>query len=177
MTRSLTKELFTPFKDLEQEFRSSRKHFKTLSLDESRSPDFDLFSDQEESSEEEFAEIMAETMEHYMNKTRADYGSGIARPKIDDKDSFELKGQLLKELRSNTFSGSDHEDEIQGARDQSVRTALKDILLHDLCTSLKDYAMLRVVTRYEIHYHPGEENVITNALSRKERIRPLGFKP
>ncbi|GJT46837.1 hypothetical protein Tco_0955552 [Tanacetum coccineum] len=48
MTRSSTKELFTPFKEPEREFRSSRKHFKTLSLDESRSPDFDLFSDQEE---------------------------------------------------------------------------------------------------------------------------------
>ncbi|GKC79719.1 hypothetical protein Tco_1130493, partial [Tanacetum coccineum] len=92
MTRSLTKELFTPFKDPEREFRSSRKHFKTLSLDESRSPDFDLFSDQEEYSEEEVAKTMAETMEQYMSKTRADYGSGIARPKIKDKDSFELKG-------------------------------------------------------------------------------------
>ncbi|GJW80370.1 hypothetical protein Tco_0144345, partial [Tanacetum coccineum] len=30
--------------------------------------------------------------------------------KIEDKDNFELKGQFLKELRSNTFSGSDHED-------------------------------------------------------------------
>ncbi|GJY85493.1 mitochondrial proton/calcium exchanger protein-like protein isoform X1 [Tanacetum coccineum] len=45
-----------------------------------------------------------------MSKTRADYGSGVARPKIEDKDNFELKGQFLKELRSNTFSGSDHED-------------------------------------------------------------------
>ncbi|GJY63058.1 putative reverse transcriptase domain-containing protein [Tanacetum coccineum] len=86
------------------------KHFKALSLDESRSPNFDLFSNQEEYSEEEVAEIMAETMEQYMSKTRADYGSGIARPKIEDKDSFELKGQFLKELRDNTFSGSDHED-------------------------------------------------------------------
>ncbi|GJR78984.1 hypothetical protein Tco_0149769 [Tanacetum coccineum] len=90
MTRSSTKELFTSFKDPEREFRSSRKHFKTLSLDESRSPDFDLFSDQEEYSEEEVVETMAETMEQYMRKTRADYGSG--------------------ELRDNTFSGSDHED-------------------------------------------------------------------
>ncbi|GJZ84529.1 hypothetical protein Tco_0649868 [Tanacetum coccineum] len=53
---------------------------------------------------------MAETMEHYMSKTRADYGSGVARPKIEDKDNFELKGKFLKELRTNTFSGSDHED-------------------------------------------------------------------
>ncbi|GJS59051.1 hypothetical protein Tco_0653835 [Tanacetum coccineum] len=49
-------------------------------------------------------------MEQYMSKTRADYGSRVARPKIEDKDNFELKGQFLKELRSNTFSGSDHED-------------------------------------------------------------------
>ncbi|GJS46698.1 hypothetical protein Tco_0596819 [Tanacetum coccineum] len=110
MTRSSTKELFTPFKDPEQEFQSSRKYFKALSLDESRSPDFDLFSDQEEYSEEEVAETMAETIEQYMSKTRADYGSGFARPKIEDKDNFELKGQFLKELRTNTFSGSDHED-------------------------------------------------------------------
>ncbi|GJV54524.1 homeodomain-like protein [Tanacetum coccineum] len=53
---------------------------------------------------------MAKTIEQYMSKTRADYGSGVARPKIEDKDKFELKGQFLKELRTNTFSGSDHED-------------------------------------------------------------------
>ncbi|GKE27576.1 hypothetical protein Tco_1442960 [Tanacetum coccineum] len=110
MTRSSTKELFIPFKDPEREFRSSRKHYKTLSLDESRSPDFDLFSDQEEYSKEEVAETMAETMEQYMSKTRANYGSGVVRPKIEDRDNFELKGQFLKELRTNTFSNSDHED-------------------------------------------------------------------
>ncbi|GJU05349.1 RNA-directed DNA polymerase, eukaryota, reverse transcriptase zinc-binding domain protein [Tanacetum coccineum] len=98
MTRSSTKELFTPFKDLEQEFRSSRKHFKTLSLDESRSPNFNLISDQEEYSKEEVTETMAETMEQYMSKTRADYGSRVSRPKIEDNDNFELKGQFLKEL-------------------------------------------------------------------------------
>ncbi|GKE76154.1 hypothetical protein Tco_1542274, partial [Tanacetum coccineum] len=34
MTRSSTKELFTPSKDLEREFQSSRKHFKTLKMHE-----------------------------------------------------------------------------------------------------------------------------------------------
>ncbi|GJX54524.1 hypothetical protein Tco_0282893 [Tanacetum coccineum] len=89
---------------------SIMKHFKTLSLDKSRSPDYDLFSDQEEYSEEEVTETMVETMEQYMRKTRADYGSGVARSKIEDKDNFEIKGQFLKELRTNIFSGSDHED-------------------------------------------------------------------
>ncbi|GJZ87050.1 hypothetical protein Tco_0658660 [Tanacetum coccineum] len=110
MTRSSTKELLTPFKDPEREFRSSRKLFKTLSLEESRSPKYDLFSDLEENFKEEGTETMAKTMEQYMSKNQADYGSGIARPKIDDKDHLELKGQLLKELRDNTFSGLDHED-------------------------------------------------------------------
>ncbi|GKG04816.1 hypothetical protein Tco_0315203, partial [Tanacetum coccineum] len=68
-----------------------------------RSPDFNLLSDQEYLEEEE-AEAMAETMEQHMSKTRTDYGSGVARPKIDNKDQFELKGQFLKELRENTFS-------------------------------------------------------------------------
>ncbi|GJZ60172.1 hypothetical protein Tco_0615988 [Tanacetum coccineum] len=97
MTRSSTNKLFTPYKELEREFQSSRRHFKTLSLEELRSPDFNLFSDQEY-SKEEVAETMAETMEQYMSKTRSDYGSGVARPKIEDKDKFELKGRFLKEL-------------------------------------------------------------------------------
>ncbi|GJW22195.1 hypothetical protein Tco_0032817 [Tanacetum coccineum] len=53
---------------------------------------------------------MTETMEQYMSKTRTDYGSGVARPKINNKDQFELKGQFLKELREKTLSGSDNED-------------------------------------------------------------------
>ncbi|GKD15909.1 hypothetical protein Tco_1205067 [Tanacetum coccineum] len=53
---------------------------------------------------------MTETIEQYMSKTRGEYGSGVARPKIDAKAQFELKGKFLKELRDNTFSGSEHED-------------------------------------------------------------------
>ncbi|GKE61781.1 hypothetical protein Tco_1512148, partial [Tanacetum coccineum] len=55
MTRSSNKELFTPFEDSEREFCLSGKLFKTSSLDESSSPEFDLFSDLEEHSEEELA--------------------------------------------------------------------------------------------------------------------------
>ncbi|GJW30522.1 hypothetical protein Tco_0047397 [Tanacetum coccineum] len=57
-------------------------------------------------SEEEEAEALAENMEQFMSKTRTDYGSGVARPKNEEKDSFELKGQFLKELRENTFSAA-----------------------------------------------------------------------
>ncbi|GJS95420.1 DNA-directed DNA polymerase [Tanacetum coccineum] len=64
MTRSSTKKLFTPFKEPKREFQLSRKLLKTLSLDESRSHEFNLFSDLEEYSKEEVAETMVETMEH-----------------------------------------------------------------------------------------------------------------
>nr|GEV88240.1 zinc knuckle CX2CX4HX4C [Tanacetum cinerariifolium] len=92
MTRSSTKELFTPFKDPEQEFRSSRKLFKTLSLDELRSP-IDLFSDLKENSEEEVRETMAKTMEQYMRKTRVDYRSGII---------LDLKGAIPSKTTTDT---------------------------------------------------------------------------
>ncbi|GJU92575.1 putative reverse transcriptase domain-containing protein [Tanacetum coccineum] len=138
MTRSSTKELLTPFKEPEREFRASRKLFKTLSLDESRSP-LDLFYDLEENSEEEVADTMAETMEQYMSKTRADYGSGIASPQIDDKDHFELKGQFLKELRDNTFSGSDHED-----ANKHIEKVLEIVDLFHVPNITQDQIMLRV---------------------------------
>ncbi|GKA01866.1 hypothetical protein Tco_0674531 [Tanacetum coccineum] len=110
MTRRSTKELFTPFENTEQVLRSSRKLSKTRSLDYLNSLEFNLISNLKYQFEEEEIEAMAETMEEYMTKTRDGYGSGIARPKIDDKVHFELKGQFIKELCDNTFSGSDHED-------------------------------------------------------------------
>ncbi|GJV95473.1 putative reverse transcriptase domain-containing protein [Tanacetum coccineum] len=158
MTRSSTKELFTPFKELEREFRSSRKLLKTLSLDKSRSPEFNLFSDLEEYSEEEVAETMAETMEQYMSKTRADYGSGIARPKIDDKDSFDLKAQFLKELRDNTFSDSDHED-----ANEHIENVLEIFDLFHILNITQDQVMLRAFPMS-----------LTRAASRWLRNKPSG---
>ncbi|GKB82116.1 hypothetical protein Tco_0949011 [Tanacetum coccineum] len=158
MTRSSTKELFTPFKDLEREFRSSRKHFKTLSLDKLRSPNFNLFSYQEEYSEEEVAETMAETMEQYMSKTRADYGSGVARPKIEDKDNFELKGQFLEELRTNPFSGSDHED-----ANEHIEKVLEIVDLFHIPNITINQVMLRAFPMS-----------ITRAASRWLRNKPSG---
>ncbi|GJT12812.1 hypothetical protein Tco_0859854 [Tanacetum coccineum] len=53
---------------------------------------------------------MTETMEQYMSKTQGDYRSGVTRPMINQDTHFELKEKFLKELRDNTFSGSEHED-------------------------------------------------------------------
>ncbi|GJZ72584.1 hypothetical protein Tco_0636730 [Tanacetum coccineum] len=158
MTRSSTNKLFTPYKDPEREFRSSMRHFKTLSLDELRSPDFNLLSDQEYSEEEE-AEAMTETMEQYMSKTRTDYGSGVARPKIDNKDQFELKGQFLKELRENTFSGSDNED-----ANEHIEKVLEIVDLFHVPNITVDQLMLRV---FPIS--------LTGATSRWLRNEPTGL--
>ncbi|GJR61582.1 hypothetical protein Tco_1503744 [Tanacetum coccineum] len=110
MTRSSTKELLSPFKYPKQNFGSKRRVFDTPSLVELNSPEFDHNFDIEEQSEEEVRGTMMETMEQYMSKTRENYGSGVTRPTINQDTPFELKGQFLKELRDNTFSGLEHKD-------------------------------------------------------------------
>ncbi|GJV20560.1 hypothetical protein Tco_1369580 [Tanacetum coccineum] len=74
-----------------------------------------------------------------MSKTQADYGSGVARNKIEDKDHFELKGQFLKELRENTFSGSNHED-----ANEHIEKVLKIVDLFQVPNITQDQLMLRV---------------------------------
>nr|GEW03023.1 hypothetical protein [Tanacetum cinerariifolium] len=94
MTRSSTKELFSPLENPKQKYRSKRRHFDTPSLIKTNSPEFDQILDIEEQSEEEVRETMTKTMEQYMSKTRGDYGSGVTRPAIKEDTQFELKGWL-----------------------------------------------------------------------------------
>nr|GEY61426.1 hypothetical protein [Tanacetum cinerariifolium] len=101
MTRSSTKELITPFENLKSAFCSKRRLYEIPGLVESSSPELNLFFDIQEHTT---IEIMTETMVPYMSKSRRNYGSGVVRPKINDKTHFELKGKYLKELRENTFS-------------------------------------------------------------------------
>ncbi|GJY76274.1 retrovirus-related pol polyprotein from transposon TNT 1-94 [Tanacetum coccineum] len=138
MTRSSTKELFSPFENPEQKFRSRRRLFDTPSLVESNSPKFDHIFDIEEQSEEEVRETMTETMEQYMSKTRENYGSGVTRPTINQDTPFELKGQFLKELRDNTFSGSEHED-----ANEHIEKVLEIVDLFHILKVTQDQIMLR----------------------------------
>ncbi|GJW96117.1 hypothetical protein Tco_0177925 [Tanacetum coccineum] len=101
---------------------------------------------------------MAETMEQYMSKTRADYGSGVASPKIKDKDNFELKGQFLKELQTNTFSGSDHED-----ANEHIEKVLEIVDLFYIPNITIDQMMLRAFPMS-----------LTGAASRWLRNEPTG---
>ncbi|GJY01298.1 hypothetical protein Tco_0359450 [Tanacetum coccineum] len=77
-------------------------------------------------------------MEQYMSKTRGDYGSGVTRPTINQDTHFELKGQFLKELRDNTFSGSEHED-----ANEHIEKVLEIVDLFHIPKITQDQIMLR----------------------------------
>ncbi|GKA28376.1 hypothetical protein Tco_0714544, partial [Tanacetum coccineum] len=81
---------------------------------------------------------MMETMEQYMSKTRGNYGSEVARPKINDKTHFEIKGQFLKELRENTLSGSEHKD-----ANEYIEKFLEIVDLFHIPEVTQDQIMLR----------------------------------
>ncbi|GJY96709.1 hypothetical protein Tco_0513619 [Tanacetum coccineum] len=81
---------------------------------------------------------MMETMEQYMSKTRGNYGSGVVRPKINDKTHFELKGQFLKELRENTFSILEHED-----ANKQIEKVLEIVDLFHIPEVTQDQVMLQ----------------------------------
>ncbi|GJR59885.1 ribonuclease H-like domain-containing protein [Tanacetum coccineum] len=121
-----------------KKFRLRRRLFDTPSLVESNSPEFDHNFDIEEQSEEEVRETMTETMEQYMSKTRENYGSGVTRPTINQDTPFELKGQFLKELRDNTFSGSEHED-----ANEHIEKVLEIVDLFHIPKVTQDQIMLR----------------------------------
>ncbi|GKB42701.1 hypothetical protein Tco_0887643 [Tanacetum coccineum] len=136
MTRSSTKELITPFENSKSAFRLKKRLYDTPGLVESSSPELDLFSDIQKHSN---TEIMTETMEQYMSKTRGNYGSGVIRSKINDKAHFELKGQYLKELHENTFSSSGHED-----ANKHIEKVLEVVELFHISEVTQDQVMLRV---------------------------------
>ncbi|GJU91348.1 hypothetical protein Tco_1303771 [Tanacetum coccineum] len=102
---------------------------------------------------------MTKTMEQYMSKTHREYGSGVARPKIDAKFQFELKGQFLKELCDNTFSGSEHED-----ANKHIEKVLEIVNLFYIPYITQDQLML--------HAFPVS---LTGAISRWLRNEPTGL--
>ncbi|GKA82188.1 hypothetical protein Tco_0788936 [Tanacetum coccineum] len=93
-----------------------------------------------------------------MSKTRGEYGSGVARPKIDDNAQFELKGQFLKELHDNTFSGSEHED-----ANKHIKKVLEIVDLFHILNITQDQLMLRA---FPVS--------LTGAVSRWLRNKPAG---
>ncbi|GKC85412.1 hypothetical protein Tco_1141129 [Tanacetum coccineum] len=77
-------------------------------------------------------------MEQYMSKTREDYRSRVTKPKINVDAHFELKGKFLKELRDNTFSGSEHED-----ANEQIENVLEIVDLFYIPNITQDQIMLQ----------------------------------
>ncbi|GJV53379.1 retrovirus-related pol polyprotein from transposon TNT 1-94 [Tanacetum coccineum] len=169
MTRSSNKDLVQPFENPKQVFRSSKKLSKTHSLDHLSLTRFNIISNLKDQFKEEETEAMGETMEEYMCKTRGDYGSGFSRPKIDDKTHFELKGQFIKELRDNTFSGSDHED-----ANEHIEKVLEIVDLFHIPEIPQDQIMIRAfpmsltgATSHWLRNEPSGSIITWDALKKK----------
>ncbi|GJZ54256.1 retrovirus-related pol polyprotein from transposon TNT 1-94 [Tanacetum coccineum] len=151
MTKSSTKELLLPFENPKQKFHSKRRLFDTPSLIESNSPEFDHIFD--------IKERMTEMIEQYMSKTRENYGLGVTRPTINQDIPFELKGQFLKELHDNTFSGSEHED-----ANEHIKKVLEIVDLFHIPKVTQDQITLRAFLVS-----------LTGAASRWLRNQPSGL--
>ncbi|GKE74460.1 hypothetical protein Tco_1536501 [Tanacetum coccineum] len=148
MTRSSTRELLSPFENPKQKIHSKRRLFDILSLVELNSSEFNHNFDTLEQSEEEVRETMTETMEQYMSKTRENYGSGVTRPTINQDTPFELKGKFLKELRDNTFSGSEYED-----ANEHIEKVLEIVDLFHIPKVTQDQIMLRAFPEVILFYN------------------------
>ncbi|GKA32825.1 reverse transcriptase domain-containing protein [Tanacetum coccineum] len=130
---------------------------RTLSLANEITDLRSIFCQEEYSEEESFGLLWWKLETIHEQKLKADYrfGSGY---KIEEKDSFELKGQFLKELRSNTFSGLDHED-----ANEHIEKVLEIVDLFHIPNITIDQVMLRA-------FHMS----LTGAASRWLRNKPTG---
>ncbi|GJX29903.1 hypothetical protein Tco_0237982 [Tanacetum coccineum] len=69
---------------------------------------------------------------------KTETGYGVAGLKLKTHDNFELKGRFLKELRTNTFSGSDHKD-----ANEHIEKGLEIVNLFHILNIFVDQVMLR----------------------------------
>ncbi|GJY35603.1 hypothetical protein Tco_0420981 [Tanacetum coccineum] len=104
---------------------------------------------------------MAETIEQYMSKSqRLTMDQGLLGPKLRRRIYFEsIKGQFLKELRTNTFSGSNHED-----ANEHIDKVLEIVNLFHIPNITIDQVMLRSFPMS-----------LTGAVSRWLRNEPTGL--
>ncbi|GJT07929.1 mitochondrial proton/calcium exchanger protein-like protein isoform X1 [Tanacetum coccineum] len=115
--------------------RSSKKHFKSLSLDELRSPDFNLLSDKNYSEEEEEEEEMAEYSQKWHNGTSRGRSGGYRATapgyyqRNNANPSFQERRQSMEDTLSKFMSESAkrHEEnsnlikEIRASTDAAIR--------------------------------------------------------
>ena len=140
MTRRSTHKLVQPQEDPDKLFRTNRKLIKTTNLNSSSLLQLEFTEPIEDQLHtiEEVTNMATPTMEEYMTTTRNGYGPSVVRPNVDKDKNFEIKGQFLKELRTNTFSGSDTEDP-----NEHIEKVLEIIDLFHIPDTTIDQVMLR----------------------------------
>ncbi|GKA90600.1 hypothetical protein Tco_0812470 [Tanacetum coccineum] len=108
MTQNSNTKIFTPFANSERQFQA-RKDTTPISVH-----NIYPFNESEPSDteSEEMGEVNIQTLTIEQNLT-LDYGDtrrGVRKPEIEGNVDFEIKGQFLRELRDNSFSGNENED-------------------------------------------------------------------
>ncbi|GJV56410.1 hypothetical protein Tco_1457415 [Tanacetum coccineum] len=111
MTRSSNTKVFTPFANLERQFRS-RNDITPIAVHNI----YSLYeSELLESESEDLSDIDIETLtlEQYLALNRNNSQVAVKRPEIEKSIVFEIKSQLLRKLHENTFSGGKTKDAME----------------------------------------------------------------
>ncbi|GJZ50523.1 DNA damage-inducible protein 1-like protein [Tanacetum coccineum] len=111
MTRSRNTKVFTPFANPERQFQN-KKDVTPITVHNIYSF---YESESSESESEDLNEIDIETLtlEQYLALNRNNTQVRVKRPEIGENVAFEIKNQLLRELRDNTFSRNKTEDAME----------------------------------------------------------------
>ncbi|GKB50817.1 retrovirus-related pol polyprotein from transposon TNT 1-94 [Tanacetum coccineum] len=151
MTRSSNTKVFTPFANPERQFQS-RKDITPIAVHNIYSF---YESESSESESEDLNEIDIETLtlEQYLALNRNNSQVGVKRPGIEKNIVFEIKSQLLRELRENTFSGGKTEDAMEH---EQPRDGLTDV---EALESIQE------IVEHSHRWHREESDKKTNSLS------------
>ncbi|GJU13346.1 hypothetical protein Tco_1135742 [Tanacetum coccineum] len=137
MTRSSNTKVFTPFANPERQFQS-RKDVTPIAVHKIYSF---YESESSESESEEINEINIKTLalEQYLTLNLNDTLVGVKRHEIRENIAFEIKSQLLRELRDNTFFGNKAKDAME-----HLWKVLEIASLFNTLGILRDDMMLRI---------------------------------
>nr|GEV47141.1 hypothetical protein [Tanacetum cinerariifolium] len=114
MTRSSNTKVFTPFANPERQFQS-RKDITPIAVHNTYSF-YESESLKSESKDLSDIDIETLTLEQYLALNRNNSQVGVKKPEIEKSFMFEIKSQLLRELRENTFSGGKTGDSMEQLR-------------------------------------------------------------
>nr|GEW46717.1 hypothetical protein [Tanacetum cinerariifolium] len=118
MTRSSNTKVFTPFANPERQFQS-KKDITPIAVHNIYSF-YEYESLESESEDLNVIDIEMLTLEKCMALNRNNSQVGVKRPEIEKNMVFEIKSQLLRELRKNTFYGGKTEDAMEHEQPRDV---------------------------------------------------------